>query len=213
LRRSGWAPCTTSRPESPPSRTSRRYRVFLLRGKIRLSLRALRGPAGRSSASGGPREPLQLLPGVLAHATAARIRPVIAHWRKCWASSSGDRRLCCCGATPAHALDPQSASLLGLWNLAHARARGKIPPDGMRRVLLHLRAAREEVAPTPRPPGAALVTLRHAVDPASRSCTSPRSWRPRGGRPIRARAGKGSAGLKVACYYAAFSRARAARGG
>ncbi len=54
---------------------------------------------------------------------------------------------CCCGATPAHALDPEAARILGFWNLAHAAKGGRDPVlTGCASCFSRLRAARERDA-------------------------------------------------------------------
>jgi heterodisulfide reductase subunit B2 len=51
---------------------------------------------------------------------------------------------CCCGATPAHALDPGAADILGMWNLEHARRSGTDPLlTGCASCFSRLRAVRE----------------------------------------------------------------------
>jgi heterodisulfide reductase subunit B len=56
---------------------------------------------------------------------------------------------CCCGATPAHALDPRSAHLLGVWNLA--KAGGSTDPvlTGCASCFSRLRAVRHEIEKDP----------------------------------------------------------------
>jgi heterodisulfide reductase subunit B len=111
---------------------------------------------------------------------------------------------CCCGATPAHALDPQSAEVLGLWNLAHAARTGKDPLlTGCAACFSHLRAAREEVAAHPEAAGARSSSLfGMPVDPAIEVLHIAQVLAgPEVGDRIRAKAGHGLGGLKVACYY------------
>jgi len=56
----------------------------------------------------------------------------------------------CCGATPAHATDPEAAHLLGIWNLAHAAKMGDDPiVTGCASCFSRLRAVREELAERP----------------------------------------------------------------
>jgi heterodisulfide reductase subunit B len=57
---------------------------------------------------------------------------------------------CCCGATPAHALDPNAANILGMWNLEHARRAGTDPLlTGCASCFSRLRAVREEMDASP----------------------------------------------------------------
>jgi heterodisulfide reductase subunit B2 len=58
---------------------------------------------------------------------------------------------CCCGATPAHALDPAAANILGMWNLEHARRAGTDPLlTGCASCFSRLRAVREEMDASPQ---------------------------------------------------------------
>jgi len=110
---------------------------------------------------------------------------------------------CCCGATPAHAIDPESARLLGLWNLAHAAKGGKAPLlTGCAACFSRLRAAREEVRAKPALVEEAKGRLGLTVDPdlevfhiAQVLAAEPMRER------IRTATVRPLGGLPVACYY------------
>ena len=110
---------------------------------------------------------------------------------------------CCCGATPAHAIDPESARLLGLWNLAQAAKGGKAPLlTGCAACFSRLRAVREEAQAKPALTEEAKGRLGHPIDPdlevlhIAQVLTS---------EPVRARLRaavvRPLGGLPVACYY------------
>ncbi len=143
-------------------------------------------------------------PGCTLHATAreydesiralAGVLDLVLHEIEDW---------CCCGATPAHAIDPESARLLGLWNLAHAAKSGKAPLlTGCAACFSRLRAAREEVRAKPALVEEAKARLGLTVDPdlevfhiAQVLAAEPMRER------IRAATVRPLAGLPVACYY------------
>jgi heterodisulfide reductase subunit B len=110
---------------------------------------------------------------------------------------------CCCGATPADAIDAESARLLGLWNLAHAAKGG-------RSLLLtecavyfsRLRAFRDEAPAKPALGEEARARLRLPIGPdlevlhiAQALAAEPMRER------LRAAIVRPLAGLPVACYY------------
>lgn len=109
----------------------------------------------------------------------------------------------CCGATPAHAIDPDAAELLGAWNLARAAASGAGPVlTGCASCFSRLRAARHELRESPEAaarlasriglPLAQTPPVLHVAQvlaaPALREALAAKVT-----RPLR--------GLKVACYY------------
>lgn len=112
----------------------------------------------------------------------------------------------CCGATPAHAIDPEAAEILGLWNLAHAAKGGADPLlTGCASCFSRLRAARTEVREHPGRlalirEGLAKAGLR--IDPdlevlhVAQVLMSPSVQ-----EKIRAEIRRPLGGLKVACYY------------
>ena len=110
---------------------------------------------------------------------------------------------CCCGATPAHAIDPQAARILGLWNLGRAARAGKAPLlTGCAACFSRLRAAQEEVRARPGLAGEAQARLGLTVDPdlqvlhiAQVLAAEPMRER------IRAATVRPLGGLPVACYY------------
>jgi heterodisulfide reductase subunit B len=112
----------------------------------------------------------------------------------------------CCGATPAHALDPESAEILGLWNLAHAAKGGKEPLlTGCASCFSRLRAVRTEVREHPQTVAGITDGLSRAglnVDPdlevlhvAQVLMEPPRQ------EALKAAIRRPLAGLKVAAYY------------
>lgn len=110
---------------------------------------------------------------------------------------------CCCGATPAHVMDPQAARILGLWNLARAARAGKAPLlTGCAACFSRLRAVREELRARPGLAGEAQARLGLTLDPelevlhiAQLLAGEAMRERMRGAvvRPL--------GGLPVACYY------------
>lgn len=110
---------------------------------------------------------------------------------------------CCCGATPAHAIDPESARLLGLWNLAQAAKGGKAPLlTGCAACFSRLRAVREEARRTAALAEEAKARLGLAIDPdlevlhiAQVLAAEPMRER------VRAAIVRPLGGLPVACYY------------
>jgi heterodisulfide reductase subunit B len=110
---------------------------------------------------------------------------------------------CCCGATPAHAIDAESARLLGLWNLGHASQAGKAPLlTGCAACFSRLRAVREEARAKPALAEEARARLGLSLDPdlevlhiVQVLAAAPMRER------IRAAAVRPLGGLPVACYY------------
>jgi heterodisulfide reductase subunit B len=112
----------------------------------------------------------------------------------------------CCGATPAHAVDPESAEILGLWNLAHAAKGGTDPLlTGCASCFSRLRAARAEVRDRPERLAHVTSGLARAglvVDPnlevlhVAQVLMSPAVQ-----QKIKAEVKRPLAGLKIACYY------------
>jgi len=113
---------------------------------------------------------------------------------------------CCCGATPAHAIDPQSARLLGMWNLAHAAKRAKDPLlTGCASCFSRLRAVRTEVREHPEHVAEAAEGLGRAglhVDPDVEVVHIAQILASNGIREkLQAAVTRPLTGLKVACYY------------
>ncbi len=110
---------------------------------------------------------------------------------------------CCCGATPAHAIDPKAATALGMWNLAHA-ARGGPEPilTGCASCFSRLRAVRSEVQADPQAAREAMTRMGVQPAPApeivhiAQVLTAPdmrEKLKSLVVRPLK--------GLRVACYY------------
>ena len=110
---------------------------------------------------------------------------------------------CCCGATPAHAIDNEAAHLLGAWNLAHASRLGDDPLlTGCAACFSRLRAARQEFLEHPDQAVAAAQAIGLPLDatppvlhiaqilaePATRERIAAKVT-----RPLR--------GVRIACYY------------
>ena len=110
---------------------------------------------------------------------------------------------CCCGATPAHALDAEAATILGLWNLTHA-ARGGDEPllTGCASCFSRLRAVREEIDANSAHLRDARARLGVTSDPRiavvhiAQVLASPEV-----SERLRASLKRPLTGLKVACYY------------
>ncbi len=110
---------------------------------------------------------------------------------------------CCCGATPAHSLDPDAARILGFWNLAHASGEGgQAVLTGCASCFSRLRAARTELREHPDHSAHAIARIGLPVDPGievlhiAQVLASPEMREKIGAalkRPLD--------GLKVACYY------------
>lgn len=110
---------------------------------------------------------------------------------------------CCCGATPAHALDPDAARILGFWNLAHAsKDAGQPVLTGCASCFSRLRAARSELSDHPDLAADAATRIGLPVDPSievlhiAQLLASPEMR-----EKISAGLKRPLKGLKVACYY------------
>lgn len=91
----------------------------------------------------------------------------------------------CCGATPAHAIDPQASLALGRWNLGQAAQCGGAPVmTGCASCFSRLRAAKADVGGDQR----VLHIAQVLGEPAMREKLKAAVLRPLGGLP-------------VACYY------------
>jgi heterodisulfide reductase subunit B len=109
---------------------------------------------------------------------------------------------CCCGATPAHAIDPEGARALGLWNLAHAAKAGQDPlVTGCASCFSRLRAVSREAEE--HPDAAREAFRRIGVSEAApevlhiAQVLSDPAMKER----ITSRVSRPLTGLKVACYY------------
>ncbi len=113
----------------------------------------------------------------------------------------------CCGATPAHAIDPESAEILGLWNLAHAAKGGKSEPllTGCASCFARLRAVRTELRERPDHVAGIAEGLKKAglqADPDQEVLHIAQVlMEPAMQEKIKAETRRPLAGLKVACYY------------
>jgi heterodisulfide reductase subunit B2 len=110
---------------------------------------------------------------------------------------------CCCGATPAHALDPEAAKILGLWNLAHAAKAGTNPLlTGCASCFSRLQAVRQEILQKPLPAQEGLDHVGMPVDPnlevlhIAQVLAAPEMR-----ETLTAQIKRPLTGLKVACYY------------
>jgi len=110
---------------------------------------------------------------------------------------------CCCGATPAHALDPEAATILGLWNLSHAARGGDEPVlTGCASCFSRLRAVREEMDATPSHLDGARARLGLAEDPRVDVIHLAQLLaRPDIAEKIKESLRRPLTGLRVACYY------------
>jgi heterodisulfide reductase subunit B len=110
---------------------------------------------------------------------------------------------CCCGATPAHALDPEAATVLGLWNLSHAARGGDEPVlTGCASCFSRLRAVREEMDAAPEHLESPKARLGLTGDPRLEVLHIAQLLaRPEMAERIRASVKQPLTGLKVACYY------------
>jgi len=110
---------------------------------------------------------------------------------------------CCCGATPAHALDPEAATILGLWNLSHAARGGDEPVlTGCASCFSRLRAVREEMDAAPSHLDGARARLGLAEDPRVDVIHLAQLLaRPDIVEKIKESLRRPLTGLKVACYY------------
>ncbi|MDM7916192.1 MAG: CoB--CoM heterodisulfide reductase iron-sulfur subunit B family protein [Candidatus Eisenbacteria bacterium] len=110
---------------------------------------------------------------------------------------------CCCGATPAHALDPKAAKILGLWNLGQAAKSGAGPLlTGCASCFSRLRTVAEEAREHPASIGRGDGGLGASFDPdlpvlhiAQVLASEEMADR------LKAAITRPLAGLKVACYY------------
>ncbi len=110
---------------------------------------------------------------------------------------------CCCGATPAHALDGDAALLLGAWNLAQAARGGEEPLlTGCASCFSRLRAVRQEVRERPEEAAKVAAAIGMPLDAAppilhiAQVLNEP-AMRER----IAAQVKRPLSGLKIACYY------------
>ncbi len=110
---------------------------------------------------------------------------------------------CCCGATPAHALDPEAATVLGLWNLSHAARGGDEPVlTGCASCFSRLRAVREEMDAASSHLEGARARLGLTSDPKLEVIHIAQLLaRPEMVAKIRASVRRPLKGLRVACYY------------
>lgn len=110
---------------------------------------------------------------------------------------------CCCGATPAHALDPEAANILGLWNLSHAKRAGEDPLlTGCASCFARLRAVREEMDAHPDHLDDARARLGLKEDPRIDVVHVAQVLMQDGTRDrLKAAIQRPLTGLKVACYY------------
>ncbi len=109
----------------------------------------------------------------------------------------------CCGATPAHALDPEAAAVLGLWNLDHAARSGSEPVlTGCASCFSRLRAVREEIDAHPERLKGARERLDLKQDPRVEVLHIAQLLADEEiGAMLSAGIQRSLAGLKVACYY------------
>ncbi|MBM3287906.1 MAG: heterodisulfide reductase subunit B [Candidatus Eisenbacteria bacterium] len=110
---------------------------------------------------------------------------------------------CCCGATPAHALDPRSAQILGLWNLAHA-SKGQAGPvlTGCASCFSRLRAVKNEIQEREEHIRGAREALGLDIDPRLEILHVAQVLAGEEIREeIKARLSHPLKGLRVACYY------------
>ncbi|MFH1262922.1 MAG: CoB--CoM heterodisulfide reductase iron-sulfur subunit B family protein [Pseudomonadota bacterium] len=123
-------------------------------------------------------------PGCSLHATAREYDESLrAVAREAGLSLREIKDWCCCGATPAHALDPKAAEILGRWNLAQATKAGKSPVlTGCASCFSRLRAVREKT-------DLAVLHIAQVLN------------HPEMREKLAAKIRKPLQGLKVACYY------------
>jgi heterodisulfide reductase subunit B2 len=109
----------------------------------------------------------------------------------------------CCGATPAHALDPDAAHLLGLWNLAHAAKGGPEPVlTGCASCFSRLRAVQAEIREHPAAVPETLGRAGLKPDPAQEVLHVAQILaRPEMRELLQSKQKRPLNGLKVACYY------------
>ncbi|MDO9171471.1 MAG: CoB--CoM heterodisulfide reductase iron-sulfur subunit B family protein [bacterium] len=110
---------------------------------------------------------------------------------------------CCCGATPAHAIDPDAAHLLGDWNLARATATGAGPLlTGCASCYSRLRAAGAELRAHPASAPAAAARVGGTIDPDLEILhVAQLLARPEVREAVAAKVTRPLNGLKIACYY------------
>jgi heterodisulfide reductase subunit B2 len=110
---------------------------------------------------------------------------------------------CCCGATPAHALDPEAATILPLWNLAHAAKAGDEPVmTGCAACFSRLRAVRAEMDSAPAHLDGPRAKLGLTSDPRVEVLHLAQLLsRPEMAERIRTSVIRPLTGFKIACYY------------
>jgi heterodisulfide reductase subunit B len=110
---------------------------------------------------------------------------------------------CCCGATPAHALDPRAANILGMWNLEQARRGGEEPVlTGCASCFARLRAVREEMDADPRGLDDVRTALGLPDDPRVDVVHIAQAlMKDRIRDRLEAAIQRPLTGLKIACYY------------
>ncbi len=109
----------------------------------------------------------------------------------------------CCGATPAHAIDPEAAEVLGLWNLSQA---SKSPENevltGCASCFSRLRATRDELHEHPDAAARALALVGREVRPELEVLHVAQVLaRPEIRERLKAAVVKPFRSLPVACYY------------
>lgn len=110
---------------------------------------------------------------------------------------------CCCGATPAHAVDPEAARLLGLWNLTHASKVGNDPLlTGCASCFSRLQAVQQEVREKPSEAQAGLEKIGLSLNPDLQVVHIAQVLnQPEMREKLTAAIQRPLTGLKVACYY------------
>jgi heterodisulfide reductase subunit B len=110
---------------------------------------------------------------------------------------------CCCGATPAHAIDAESAHVLGDWNLARATATNAGPLlTGCASCYSRLRAAGAELRAHPATAAAAAARVGGRIDPDLEVLhVAQLLARPAVREAVAAKVTRPLNGLKIACYY------------
>lgn len=110
---------------------------------------------------------------------------------------------CCCGATPAHAIDAESAHVLGAWNLARATATGAGPLlTGCASCYSRLRTAGNDLRAHPAEAQAVSARVGGPIDPALEVIhVAQLLARPDVRAAVAEMVTRPLNGLKVACYY------------